>query len=357
MACFCINPGDEQVSIGGIIYCLTPDSVPPTYDNIIPICLEDTDYFKDVSWTAAYSPIIGSWLSFYSFKPNFYINHNSYFQTGINSCYTPEPLSCSIYYLEDIIATVTWEGISCDGNNTPISGTIPPGGGTYDLPPMITGSLGFTVGSATIKAAIPTPAPTLPLSFGTSLWSHLLTNKSYQVFYGEKYPFTIEYGIKDEFVTKKLNNVHLWAEARRYHNDYDYASDISIVFNKSIVYNNICTSGDLNLIPEPNRITNSKNYPKTNANNTQDIMITNSDNFEWSYNYFYNRVKNNISNTPFILRDDNQIEIFNNPSIVSFKGRPLLERLAGNWFLNRLTYDKDSRYSLIFKFTTSQSKV
>lgn len=350
MACFCINPGDEQVSIDGIIYCLTPDSVPPTYDNIIPICLEDTDYFKDVSWTAAYSPIIGSWLSFYSFKPNFYISHNSYFQTGISSC----PIQCSIYTLTNIAiqGDTTWSGLSCDGTNTVLTGTIT-GGASDPTDCIISGTLVYN--NATIKGK--SECFEAATSSGTSLWSHLLTNKSYQVFYGEKYPFTIEYGIKDEFVTKTLNNVHLWAEARRYHNDYDYASDISIVFNKSIIYNNICTSGDLNLMPEPNRITNSKNYPKTNANNTQDIMITNSDNFEWSYNYFYNRVKNNISNTPFILRDDNQIEIFNNPSIVSFKGRPLLERLVGNWFLNRLTYDKDSRYSLIFKFTTSQSKV
>ena len=348
MACFC-EDGIIPVILGDVWYCFTPDSVLPTYDTI-PICLEDTDYFKDVSWTAAYSPIIGSWLSFYSFKPNFYINHNSYFQTGISSC----PIQCSQYILTNIAiqGDTTWSGIACDGTDAVLTGTIT-GGASDTTDCIISGTLVYN--NATIKGK--SECFEAATSSGTSLWSHLLTNKSYQVFYGEKYPFTIEYGIKDEFVTKTLNNVHLWAEARRYHNDYDYASDISIVFNKSIIYNNICTSGDLNLMPEPNRITNSKNYPKTNANNTQDIMITNSDSFEWSYNYFYNRVKNNISNTPFILRDDNQIEIFTNPSIVSFKGRPLLERLLGNWFLNRLTYEKYRRYSLIFKFTTSQSKI
>ena len=354
MACFCTNPEAEQVTIDGIVYCLTPDSILPTYDNIIPICLEDTTYFKDVSWTVSYSPILGSWLSFYSFKPNFYINHNSYFQTGINSCSIPATLYCTTYYLTNTSGVTNWSGVACDGNSTPISGTFTDGQ-TETLPCMITGSLVYT--NAEIKGQLDCASPTPPASFGTSLWSHLLTNKSYQVFYGDKYPFTIEYGIKDEYLTKTFYNVHLWVEARRYHNNYDYASDIGITFNKALVYNNIGTSGDLNLIPEANRITNSKKYPKTNANNTQDIMITNSDRFRWSYNYFYNRVKNNTSNTPFLLRDDNQIELFTNPSIVSFKGKPMLERITGNWFLNRITYDKDSRYSLIFKFTSSQSEI
>ena len=241
-----------------------------------------SSYFKDVSWTVSYSPILNSWLSFYSYKPNYYINHNTYFQTGLNN----------------------------------------------------------TVDSS---------------EFG--LWSHLLTNKSYQVFYGKRHPFTIEYGIKDEYLTKTFYNVHLWVEARRYQNDYDYSSSLGITFNKAIVYNNVSCSGHLNLRAEPSRIARSKDYPKTNADNTQDIMITNSDRFKWSYNYFYNRVRNNTSNIPFILRDENQIEVSANPNIVSFKGKPVLERLTGNWFLNRITYDLDTRYSLIFKFTSSESEI
>lgn len=266
----------------GNAICDCNDSIEPTLtDAYTPIDITP-EHFEDVSWTVAYSPVLGSWVSFYGFKPNYYISHNNYFQTGINS--------------------------SVD-----------------------------------------------PTEFG--LWSHLLTNKSYQVFYGKKQPFIVEYPIKEEFTTKTLNNVQMWTEAKRYHNDYDYSTSIGLTFNKSMIYNNIVCSGDLNLTPEKTKTANSKNYPKTNVNNTQDIMVTNPDGFKWNYDYFYNRVKSNTNNIPFLLQDKNQIDKFVNTTTVSFKGKALLERMVGDWFLNRLTYDKDSRYSIALKFTINESEI
>ena len=46
--------------------------------------LQDKTLFEDVSWTAAYSPITDSWISYYDFKPNFYTSYNEFFQTGIS---------------------------------------------------------------------------------------------------------------------------------------------------------------------------------------------------------------------------------------------------------------------------------
>lgn len=267
---------------GGNAHCDCLDIVDPIVTNIVvPVQINPID-FEDVSWTVAFSPIMGSWMSFYGFKPNYYINHNNYFQSGVNT--------------------------------------------TADYS-----------------------------EFG--LWSHLLTNKSYQVFYGKKQPFIVEYPVKEEFVTKTLNNVQIWTEAKRYHNDYDYSTSIGLTFNKSMIYNNIVCSGNLNLMPEKTKIANSKNYPKTNIDNTQDIIITNPDSFKWNYDYFYNRVNSNTSNLPFLLQDKNQIDKFVNPIAVSFKGKALLERMEGDWFLNRLTYDKDSRYSLALKFIINESDI
>jgi hypothetical protein len=262
--------------------CTCLEEIPPILTNVVVPVEIGPDDFEDVSWTVAYSPVFGSWMSFYSFKPNYYISHNNYFQTGVNEAKDSSELG---------------------------------------------------------------------------LWSHLLTNKSYQVFYGKKQPFMVEYPIKEEFVTKTLNNVQIWTEAKRYHNDYDYATSIGLTFNKSMIYNNIVCSGNLNLIPEKTKTSNSKNYPKTNLNNTQDIMITNPDGFKWNYDYFYNRVKSNTSNIPFLLQDKNQIDKFVNTTAVSFKGKALLERMVGDWFLNRLTYDKDTRYSLALKFTLNESEI
>ena len=133
--------------------CECTESTEPNYtDSYTPIDITP-EHFEDVSWTVAYSPTMGTWISFYGFKPNYYVNHNNYFQTGINN--------------------------SSD-----------------------------------------------PTEFG--IWSHLLTNKSYQVFYGKKQPFVVEYPIKEEFVTKTLSSVQLWTEARRYHNEYDYFENIGL---------------------------------------------------------------------------------------------------------------------------------
>ena len=50
----------------------------------IAVPFSDTAYFKDCSFTVGYSPLTESWISYYSFKPNFYITYNDYFQTGLN---------------------------------------------------------------------------------------------------------------------------------------------------------------------------------------------------------------------------------------------------------------------------------
>lgn len=237
--------------------------------------LTDQTYFEDVSFTIAYSPEYGAWISTYDFEPNYYINKLDYFQTGIN-----------------------------------------------------------TEGSE------------------KGLWSHLLTNKSYGVFYGKKYDFEIEYPVKSEFVSKVLNNVELWTEARRYKGEYDFDLNNEITFNESIIYNNYHNSGKLELIPQKNNLF-SKGYPKT-IGDKQQILITNKDNFKWGYDYFFNRVKDK-SNQAMFITDANNIDKQINPQVVKFKGKTVLERLRGDWFLNRLTYNKDSRYSLTFKFAVNET--
>jgi hypothetical protein len=54
-----------------------------TMDEIV-VELHDSEVFEDCSFTVAFSPLTGSWISYYSFKPNYYIAYNNYFQTGVN---------------------------------------------------------------------------------------------------------------------------------------------------------------------------------------------------------------------------------------------------------------------------------
>lgn len=54
------------------------------YYNGQQVSLCDPEYFVDVSFTLAYSCKNNEWISYYSFTPDYYIEHMSYFQTGKN---------------------------------------------------------------------------------------------------------------------------------------------------------------------------------------------------------------------------------------------------------------------------------
>lgn len=53
-------------------------------DKVKEILPSETKYFEDISWTVAYNPMYKSWMSFYDFKPNYYVAHQHYFQSGNN---------------------------------------------------------------------------------------------------------------------------------------------------------------------------------------------------------------------------------------------------------------------------------
>lgn len=235
----------------------------------------DTDKFKDVSWTVAFSPITGKWISFYDFKPNYYVAQKNYFQTGIN--------------------------YSTNGDEG---------------------------------------------EFG--LWSHLLTNRSYQVFYGKAYDWEIEIPTEGNGGKKMLETASYIMESLRYHNDYDYAENSKVGFDEMVIWNNTNNSGKLKLINQTSLAQINK-YPKTNGNKSQDILQVNDEGV-WSINYFYNRVKNQNNNVPLWLSDENQIDKELNQQAVSFYGKKVLERMRGQSFLINFK-SKDTQHKKIFKLS------
>lgn len=53
-------------------------------EDTVPVSLDDDRYFCNLSFTISYSFTTGSWVSFHSFIPNYYIQHPGVFETGIN---------------------------------------------------------------------------------------------------------------------------------------------------------------------------------------------------------------------------------------------------------------------------------
>ena len=69
----------------GNAVCNCTDSLDPTEVKVeTPVYFDNTDYFKDVSFTMAYTPVSGSWVSYYTFMPDFSVPYNGYFQSGYN---------------------------------------------------------------------------------------------------------------------------------------------------------------------------------------------------------------------------------------------------------------------------------
>ena len=180
-----------------------------------------------------------------------------------------------------------------------------------------------------------------------TLWNHYLGNKSFQNFYNKQERMLIEYPVQAENIRKQLTTVAFNVEARRWQNEWDYSEHKEAGFNKMVIYNNTNNSGLLNLVEQKN-IRQVKDYPKTNNNLSQDILYT-AEEGKHTINYFYNRVKNQDNNVQQWLWDKNMLNKELNPQAISFRGKNLLERLRGEYFIVRLINDTNSNFQIIFK--------
>jgi hypothetical protein len=225
-------------------------------------------FFTDVSWTVAYNPLTKSWVSYYSFTPNYYVAHNNYFQSGLN------------------------------------------------------------------------------YGDGKGIWSHLLTNKSFQVFYGQIFPWKIEIPLKNSLDKKWYESIEYKLDVKRYANEYDFGYR-EANFNKATIFNNRENSGQLNLITAvKNNMYQQTQYPRYNAT-SWDILATNNDQ-TWNFNTFYD-----------VVRDNHQLPVWNNtPNNVdktlnnaALNYNPTYKnRLRGQWATVLLTQDKESRLKYIFEY-------
>lgn len=235
------------------------------------ISLNDENFFENASWTIAYSPQTESWISFYSFIPDYYIEQIGYFQTGQN--YT-----------------------------------------------------------------------------GT-LWNHNLTNKSYQVYYNEFYPFTISSITKTDLNSKTLQSVQYRNDVLRYTSSYDYKLMQNISFDEAIISDTLQTSGKLNLILTNKSNLSSGLISKTNTNSI-DVSLVRADDI-YKFNQFYDITRDQNSNVPLFKYDASNVNKEINPVAVNYKKNDMpfnRKRLKSDYFKIELSNTKQSRYKFIFKW-------
>lgn len=223
------------------------------------VSLKNTEYFEDVSFTLAYSCLKKEWISYYSFCPDYYIEQQSYFQSGLN----------------------------------------------YSS-----------------------------LSKEEGLWSHLLTNKSFQTFYGATYPFILEVPLKESYSGNILTSVEYELDARKYISDVDYTLDRKVGLDSIVIYNDINNSGELRLVPEEkNNLMQKVSYPKV-GNNYTEILDTEVYR-RHKLNDFFNRVDDDRSGVPIWVKDENDIMREVNPDALNFR-KNWLDRMRGSWMLMRI---------------------
>lgn len=248
-----------------------------------PVEFSNRNIFTPAHFTVAHSPLFKTWISYYSFCPNYYIAYDNYFRTGLNQSNNDEGVK-------------------------------------------------------------------------TGLWSHLLTNKSYGVFYGNKYPWSVEVVSKEQFNQKIMSSVNYWLDSLVYQNDYDYAQNTNVGLDSAIVYNNTNNSGKLKLIrrEENNRFQYTK-YPKYNLDGSSEILSS-YDEGSWRFNDFYNRTINENNNVPIWKYDINAIEKVINPQAISYK-TSWLDRIRGDYFMIRFEGGSDTRYKQIFKWNFNKEQI
>ena len=251
------------------------------YYNSEIIQLTNTKFFCDDSWTIAYSPIIGEWISFYDFKPNYYVSLNTYFQSGVNP-------------VQDIT-----------------------------------------------KAGV---------------WNHLQTNKSYQVYYGQLYPWVIEYVTQDKLTTNTLEFIEYQCDVLRYQDSLNFYYLNNKTIDGALVYNRNQSTGPLSLVvAEKDNMYQLLQYPALNGYNTE-ILVTNVEN-NWRFNSL---VDVSISNgNPIMINTCGAPYKQVNTKALDYSIQFLTKQLRNDYFIVRLSNNNDSQHKYILKYnlnTQTQSK-
>lgn len=181
------------------------------------------------------------------------------------------------------------------------------------------------------------------------IWTHHPFISSYQVFYGELFPFIVEFASKTMGTHSYMESVQFYLDVRKYYNNYDFSDTFGKGFNKAYIYNNFQNSGLLELKPQENN--NQRQlieYPKYKANSIE--VLQSEIEGKWSLNFLYNSIKNERQGLPIWLNDNVQVLKEINPITIDYRAIRR-DRLRGDYFLTRLIQDEDSRNKMFFRLT------
>ncbi len=128
-----------------------------------------------------------------------------------------------------------------------------------------------------------------------NVWKHLTDPTIYNSFYGCTTSYILEYPFSYQYYDEIVQNIKDYTKSYKYLPSIDgvFNSNRKIqtndYFNQAILYNDVQSSGVLNLIAKPsNNLASYLTYPKYNSD-SKDIVFTKADNF-YQFNTFWDIV-------------------------------------------------------------------
>lgn len=249
------------------------------YFNNKKVELTDEKMFQDVGFTISFSFKTGTWTSFHSYKPNYYVTDRETFYTGVNK----------------------------EGKEK-------------------------------------------------GLWVHNKTNKSFQVFYGKRYPFEIDYMVeKTTGSVMAVNDISFYLSVYKYHNHFNKAL-VKGMFDKVYVYADEVNSGELRPDFSNGTLDQAFEYPKTSPDKSyQRVLVSQLNDSTYVINGLYNRANRNMYNVLGWVEEPNGYTKNLNYQKVNFL--PLNEVLVpfrAKSYSVRMVQEKESRLSYNLDLTLSK---
>ena len=177
---------------------------------------------------------------------------------------------------------------------------------------------------------------------GQSAYTHLQTNKAYQITYGTLQPYILELPYFYGGITDMLGTVHVYNEALEYNGKNDFKQYFDKFFNKCVVWNKYQTSGLLNLVyHDPNNDDLAIDYPKYKTDSV-DVLFYSKDNY-----HTFNHIWNIAFKKDFVWRENSESIILKtlNVSRANYEqDTDNFDRIRGKEVFVRLTNDKYFRY-------------
>jgi hypothetical protein len=189
---------------------------------------------------------------------------------------------------------------------------------------------------------------------GNSVYTHLQTNKAFQIVYGKVVEFMLELPHYYKGVTAMLGTVQLNMEALEYYGWQEYRQRLTKFFNKAIIYNKHQTTGLLNLIwKDPNNDDLAIDYPYYRTNSV-DILYSSKDTY-----YTFNHIWNILDTDTPVWRENVLSPVIKTLNVAKSnydKNTDEFDRMRGPEVFVRMINDKNVRFKFKVYFESNKTE-